>query len=161
MRKTSISAWARRAGALLALTGVQAVWGCSTKDAAPRAIRAHTRIMQGVAHADPAGKAERYCSYCHGANLAGGAGFEPSCYQCHGKNWLDDTFAAAVPPATHAIVNGGRYHHMSGQFSPTSSCVACHGADLGGDAGSGLTIPGCNLCHEQLWLTRTPPPGES
>ena len=146
----------------LALLGggvaVYLAMSCSTEHDKPRDIRAHTRVIKGISHAEPGAKAERYCSYCHGTALQGGVHGEPSCYKCHGKNWKDDSFEAASPPLDHTVVNQ-QFHHLPGLFTPESSCVSCHGADLMGDVSSGATQPGCTLCHSKLWQERTPPPG--
>ncbi len=127
---------------------------CSTEPAKPREIRAHTRGINGVSHAEPAAKAERYCSRCHGAALQGGTAGEPSCYTCHGKTWLDSS-AEFAGPADHTVDNEG-YRHLPGLFTPAESCTACHGADLEGNTASGLTQPGCTLCHAKLWEERLP-----
>lgn len=140
---------------------------CSREDAEPRQIRGHTRILGGVAHAEPARNAERYCSHCHGAALAGGAaltdeGAEPSCYQCHGKNWTQDAAYAAVSgaPGDHDLAKSlpaaagrlGAYMHKSTLFTPDGDCNACHGAANEGSGG----YPGCELCHTKLWTERAP-----
>jgi hypothetical protein len=128
---------------------------CARGGADPRSIRAHTHLVDGISHANPLDKAERYCSYCHGAALQGGEHYEPSCYQCHGKNWLQSEASAAVStaPADHSLVEGGRYKHKPTLFTPVGDCDACHGAQLEGTAG----YPACTLCHTQLWLERTAP----
>lgn len=123
---------------------------CSREAAEPRAIRAHTAVKMGVPHAEPTGKAERYCATCHGADLRGGPAAEPSCYTCHGKTWPDGDGTQSPAPADHTAINKD-YHHMPGLFSPEASCVSCHGASLEGDLTGGLTVPGCNLCHAKLW----------
>ena len=152
-------------GRLTALALLALTVACSTKPGPARSIRAHTTIHADIAHAEPAIKAEHYCVNCHGKNLMGGANFEPSCYQCHGKNWLDSAFSDAVAPPDHTIVNQTQpdfpFHHKPGQFTPMENCTSCHGADLSGSTVNGATIPGCNLCHDSLWLTRTPPPGQA
>lgn len=140
---------------------------CSREEPTPRQIRGHTRILGGVAHAEPARNAERYCSHCHGEALAGGAGLtdegaEPSCYQCHGKTWTQDAAYAAVStaPLDHdqpksLPVEAGRhgtYAHKGTLFTPDGDCDACHGLALEGNVG----YPGCELCHTKLWTERAP-----
>ncbi len=139
-------------GVLLALAA--ALSACSKEPAEPREIRAHTRVIKGVSHAEPAAKAERYCSHCHGTALQGGTAGEPSCYTCHGKTWLDAS-AEVIAPADHTVANQG-FHHLPGLFTPSESCVACHGSSLEGRVDAGLTFPGCNLCHGPLWEERLP-----
>jgi hypothetical protein len=140
--------------ALLAF-GLYLFNGCSTDEAEPRSIRAHALIKQGVPHAEPAMKAERYCVQCHGAGLAGGPKLEPSCYSCHGKNWEGHASDANAAPADHTVDNQGFRHHPS-LFSPVGTCEGCHGQQLEGVTASGLTSPGCELCHTKLWEERTP-----
>lgn len=127
-----------------------ALCACSRETAAPRSIRAHTRIISGVAHANPTDKAERYCSYCHGAGLSGGTHFEPSCYQCHGKNWTQDAERAGetAAPADHSVLKGSRFYHKQTLLTPDGDCTACHGATLEGTA----SYPSCELCHTKLWV---------
>jgi hypothetical protein len=127
---------------------------CSTEPAEPRQIPSHTLVNKGVSHAEPAVKAERYCARCHGTGLQGGVAGEPSCYSCHGKNWLDES-TAYEGPADHTIQNLG-YYHKPGLFEPAAHCAECHGAELAGDLSNGLTRPGCTLCHTKLWEERLP-----
>lgn len=151
------------AGALL-LGALTAPWvlffavfqSCSREEAAPREIRAHTRLIKGIAHAEPADYAERYCSYCHGAALTGGKSFEPSCYQCHGKTWSQAPERATVSaaPVDHELVEGGVYRHKQTLFTPQGDCSACHGADLEGST----YYPSCLLCHTKLWEERAAAP---
>src|SRR5688572_3927248 len=87
-------------------------WGCSSQSAKTREIRAHTRMIGGVAHAEPALRAERYCSHCHGQGLAGGEKTGvPSCFTCHGKNWIDGKVGDSTAPVDHTVVNGIYAHH--------------------------------------------------
>jgi hypothetical protein len=127
--------------------------GCQRGEAPVRDLRAHTFVVQGVAHAQPAVKGARYCSHCHGATLAGGAAGQPSCYQCHGKNWLDTPEDPPGAPADHTVLNETFRHHPD-LLTPGATCTACHGASLEGVANDGLTYPGCELCHERLWESR-------
>jgi hypothetical protein len=142
------------AGVLLALAllGLAVTSSCSSEDAEPREIRAHTRVIEGVPHAEPAQRAERYCSHCHGVNLMGAQkGLEPSCYTCHGKNWLDDDPDKNWAPADHTLVNGERFYHHPDLMSPAMACNDCHGPSFEGQVTSVLMRPGCELCHERLW----------
>ena len=124
---------------------------CSREAAGPRNIRAHTVSRGGVAHAEPAAKVERYCALCHGMGLKGGTGLEPSCFTCHGKTWGDQAFEPPSAPADHSVMNQN-FHHLPGLKTPDVGCTACHGgAALAGDITSGLTVPGCDLCHGRLW----------
>jgi hypothetical protein len=45
----------------------------------------HTINREGHWHAG--GSATSVCVLCHGADLRGGLNSEPSCYQCHGREW--------------------------------------------------------------------------
>lgn len=128
--------------------------GCRD-EAETRQIRAHTTVHKGVAHAEPALAAERYCAACHGQGLQGGPAGEPSCYQCHGKTWLDEAPSQSAAPVDHTVINK-EYRHHPDQFLPGATCSACHGADLQGDVTGGLTQPGCELCHTRLWEERSP-----
>lgn len=149
-------------GAFAALGIAGAASGCGFHHQPAREIVAHTRVVQGISHADPAIRAGHYCTYCHGAALGGGVHQEPSCYQCHGQTWLDVPGAASQAPADHTVVQAG-FPHRPGSFQPSPNCTDCHGADLSGQTSSntaiGRTIPGCELCHTKLWEERSPPPG--
>lgn len=139
----------------LAALAFASLLGCH-EEAEPRAIRAHETLRGGVAHAEPSLGAERYCSSCHGVGLQGGIAAEPSCYQCHGKTWLDDGNVSRAP-ADHAVINK-EFRHQAGLFTPEASCGACHGGEaLEGETSGGLSVPGCQLCHTKLWEERTPP----
>jgi hypothetical protein len=136
-------------GALGAL-GFTAFQSCGRSEPVPRQIRAHTRIIHGISHAEPADEAERYCSACHGKALAGGTLLEPSCYQCHGRNWTQAAAALAQvspAPADHTRLEGGRFRHKEALFAPEGDCTACHGEQLQGSA----SHPSCFLCHARLW----------
>jgi len=143
------------------LSGMQAA--CSSKAAPPRAtqlttLRLHTRVIQNIAHADPAAAATRYCAYCHGASLQGGAHFEPSCFTCHGVHWQDPSSDQTRAPSDHNLDHKG-YMHKPGLFSPSQNCSQCHGAELLGSTEAGAGAPACQLCHTALWLERTPAAG--
>lgn len=122
--------------------------GCTTEDSEIRAIRAHDSDYGGVAHAQPAFKAERHCQRCHGVGLKGGEDFIPSCFSCHGRNWLDEEPELSLAPATHTILQE-KWRHHPGLLNPTAECVACHGDLLQGTGENGS--PGCLLCHDTLW----------
>ncbi|MCX6110530.1 MAG: hypothetical protein NTZ90_13110 [Proteobacteria bacterium] len=141
--------------------GMQAA--CSRKEAPPRTaqlstLRLHTRVIQKISHADPAAAATRYCAYCHGVALQGGAHFEPSCFTCHGIHWQEQSGDLTRAPSDHTIDHKG-YMHKPGLFSPNTNCNLCHGADLNGAVVAGSGAPACQLCHTALWLERTPPAG--
>ncbi len=136
---------------------------CSRETPAPRSIRAHTVDHGGVMHAFPESEALRYCSGCHGKNLVGGLGLEPSCYSCHGARWRDADGSRA--PADHDTAKildfttysqvrgkayGISYNHHPLLKTPDDNCTSCHGTDLTGNR-EGLTIPSCLLCHEKRW----------
>lgn len=72
---------------LAALLGL----GCGDDDGvAPEdAPEGHTVVEDGVAHAPGLEDPEANCTACHGADLRGGAGGQPSCYTCHGAVWLE------------------------------------------------------------------------
>jgi hypothetical protein len=140
-----------------------AVQSCSRDEAATRDIAGHATLKQGIPHAEPLQRPERYCSLCHGTGLGGGAAGEPSCYQCHGQNWTGGLVPGDVnaAPASHTVANtlGGRsYFHAPEQFTPAGTCgtASCHGTALTGYVDTISSNPGCDLCHDRLWETRTP-----
>jgi len=124
------------------------VSACSLDQPKPRQIRAHTDLIDGVAHAFPALKGPRYCQECHGASLAGGSAGQPSCWQCHGENWTAISPDTSLAPADHTVLMGGYRHHPNYQ-SPNGTCETCHGANLAGDGRNGH--PSCYLCHGAVW----------
>ena len=130
--------------------GVALFVACSTENPDVRQIQGHVTNYDGVAHANAAFAGARHCISCHGATLAGGTNGEPSCYACHGKNWLNDEGAASVAPVDHTVDLEGFRHHPN-LNSPAGTCDGCHGSDLHGDISSGLTRPGCQVCHGVLW----------
>ncbi len=80
--------------------------------------------------------------YCHGPQLSGVAGSGPSCTSCH----MGGT--TSIHPAAwlgDACSNHGNYAITNGTVG--CSNAACHGADLGGVAGSG---PSCTKCHTTI-----------
>ena len=90
-------------------------------------------------------RANRYCSYCHGLNLDGGSQGEPSCFQCHGRRWVDRDPELVLAPADHTELRGGRYYHQVGLQTPVGTCDNCHGSDLTGNGTD--DTPSCYLCH--------------
>ena len=48
----------------------------------------HTIINDGVAHAPGLNDPTQNCTTCHGADLRGGPSGQPSCFSCHGQQWL-------------------------------------------------------------------------
>ena len=149
--------WTRPIGTGVGLLLIIAALGaCRSEQAEPREIRGHLNFFQGIAHGVPAMAAERYCRRCHGSDLQGGEAGEPSCYTCHGQNWLTVDAGVSLIPGDHSVINDGVHHHPD-LFSPEQACVSCHGADLQGDTTLGSTRPGCELCHEQLWKSRAAP----
>jgi hypothetical protein len=122
------------------------MWACRDESQPPRAISGHSVSYQGISHGAPALRGERYCHLCHGTSLAGGDQFIPSCYTCHGKNWMDKDPEVDYAPASH-MVNISGFFHKSGHANPERECVECHGAQLEGTGDS----PSCLLCHGNLW----------
>lgn len=122
---------------------------CSLEPKAPRTIRGHDVVHEGIVHGSPAISAERYCIKCHGTTLLGGSAGEPSCYRCHGRRWAhhDGEFNSA--PEDHTVQMGGIWFHHPNLTEASTSCVSCHGSDLKGTGETGA--PGCYLCHDQLW----------
>jgi hypothetical protein len=47
----------------------------------------HTISQDGVPHMPGLMDPTQNCVACHGADLMGGDGGEPSCFSCHGKKW--------------------------------------------------------------------------
>ena len=123
-------------------------------------VRGHTAVFAGVGHGVPAQRAGRYCTTCHGAQLAGGQNtLTPSCYTCHGQLWESD--GSSRQPSNHSASLGsqgsmGPFHHHPAYEDPLANCTGCHGSDLNGQYSSaqgthGLARPGCYLCHGDLW----------
>jgi len=122
--------------------------GCSLEERKSAKLRGHTVNYSGVEHGFAAAKGARFCQDCHGAELSGGSNGEPSCYQCHGLNWLDRDPGESQAPEDHTAVNG-RYHHHTALDSPVGTCTNCHGAELAGGEEHGA--PSCYLCHGKEW----------
>ncbi len=121
---------------------------CSLQDPKPREIRGHEDVRGGVSHALAASHAERYCQYCHGVKLVGGANGEPSCYACHGRNWIASEPEQLFAPQDHTLEKNG-YWHQSEITQIESICINCHGADFKGDLNR--STPSCLVCHEKNW----------
>lgn len=111
-------------------------------------IAGHGILKDGVEHGGGLHHGERYCSFCHGVALAGGSQFEPSCYACHGKNWLDESPGQSLAPANHSLTIEG-WRHDPAFSEPEANCSECHGLDLQGH--EPLHTPSCLLCHQALW----------
>lgn len=61
---------------------------CGDEATAPRnAPPGHTVNEDGIGHYPGLTDPEQNCTTCHGADLRGGTGGQPSCYSCHGKTW--------------------------------------------------------------------------
>ena len=102
----------------------------------------HTVSLGGVPHKPNYCRPYQNCAGCHGANLRGGAGGQPSCLQCHTqKNWQN------CGPTRHNVSLSGRMHAMNNR-SPLSDCSPCHGADLHGGPNH---EPSCYQCHGEVW----------
>lgn len=122
---------------------------CSLEEKGLRQIRAHVAARQGVAHAVPMHKAERYCKNCHGQNLSGGTQGEPSCYTCHGRLWLAYDPEISFAPSDHTLIKGAGFRHHPGIDQVRAVCTSCHGLNLLGEGEDGT--PSCLLCHDKVW----------
>jgi hypothetical protein len=123
-------------------------YGCSLEERKSSGVRGHTENYQSVYHGFAPEKGARFCQDCHGQTLMGGSQGEPSCFKCHGLNWLDLDPAKSQAPDDHTATKGLFNHHPSLK-SPTGTCTNCHGADLKGD--KNLLTPSCYLCHADIW----------
>ena len=123
-------------------------------------VRGHTAVFGGIGHGVSAQRAGRYCTSCHGAQLAGGQDtLTPSCYSCHGQLW--ESNGTARQPASHTASFGsagsmGPFKHHPAYEDPLINCTGCHGSDLNGQYSFAretpeLARPGCYLCHGDLW----------
>jgi len=62
---------------------------CGDSPTAPANLPAdHTVMRGGHFHAPGLNSPQGVCTACHGGDLRGGANGEPSCYSCHGAEWL-------------------------------------------------------------------------
>ncbi len=60
--------------------------GCKTADVVvPPA--GHTVSMSGVMHQPDLLDPLNHCTTCHGSDLRGGTGGQPSCFSCHNQKW--------------------------------------------------------------------------
>ena len=135
---------------LFSLISLLFLVSCSLEEGPLKVISGHTLVYEGIAHGVGAQKAERYCQNCHGPALQGGLLGEPSCFQCHGRNWLSSGADLSFAPADHTVVQDKFSHHPDYQ-SPLGTCAVsgCHGSQLAGDLGAGT--PSCYLCHGAVW----------
>jgi hypothetical protein len=73
---------------LLGSALVLCVFACSDSPTVPQdAPDGHTVVKSGVAHAPGLNNPTVNCVLCHGADLRGGPGGQPSCFTCHGQKW--------------------------------------------------------------------------
>lgn len=81
----------RRARAAATLAGVVAAFAvlasCGDPAAPEDAPDGHVVVVDGVAHASGLQDPLTHCASCHGEDLTGGDGGEPSCFTCHGQKW--------------------------------------------------------------------------
>jgi len=103
---------------------------------------AHDQRLSNVGHAQGYCQPLTNCSACHGSELRGGAGGQPSCFTCHDALWL-----TCGNNPSHNIPLGG-VNHVPGFCQPLTNCTRCHGASL---KGGGHSEPSCTTCHGQLW----------
>ncbi len=102
----------------------------------------HTDNLGGVFHGRGYCRPYQECAACHGTNLQGGAGGEPSCLECHTqKKWMN------CGSTQHNQSQDG-VKHASGFCQPQANCTPCHGADLRGGKNS---EPSCTRCHGEKW----------
>lgn len=61
---------------------------CSSSSTAPANVPDGHTVKKGSAYHAPGLSAPiANCTTCHGADLMGGSGGQPSCFKCHGKKW--------------------------------------------------------------------------
>jgi hypothetical protein len=64
-----------------------AALGCSETTAPGNHPASHTVNKDGHWHMPGLQSPQGTCTTCHGADLRGGTGGQPSCYACHGQKW--------------------------------------------------------------------------
>ena len=133
---------------LPALSGPVSCSDSKSGDPEQSGIRGHTEFKRGIPHGVGFQRAERLCQDCHGLGLTGGQDFIPSCYSCHGKNWLDHDPKLSLAPSGHTSQHG-LFFHDPGYENAETVCSRCHGSDLTGEKIAGT--PSCYLCHDNKW----------
>jgi len=99
----------------------------------------HNALRSDAWHGAKLFEPDTYCSSCHGPDLKGQPPV-PSCFACHQNKW-------SVYPGSHNTQRGGK-GHASNLYNPSAHCTNCHGKDLKGKT----PVPGCRVCHEDLWI---------
>lgn len=100
----------------------------------------HTVNLGGVFHKPNYCLPYQNCSACHGVNLRGGSGGQPSCLSCHTQNnWKN------CGSIQHTTSRDGVLHAIG---TVTTVCVNCHGSDLRGGYNN---EPSCYQCHGKTW----------
>jgi hypothetical protein len=107
----------------------------------------HSVSLNGHAHADGLCRPLDNCTACHGADLKGGKGGQPSCFSCHADLWSRPNCGQGT--TSHTISIKGILHKPE-YCQPLANCAACHGPDLSGGPGG---VPGCTSCHGALWTS--------
>jgi mono/diheme cytochrome c family protein len=85
-----VARFLRTRGGIFLLAGSLMFWvmACSDSSTGPEdAPDGHTVVKGGVAHAPGLNDPIANCASCHGADLRGGSGGQPSCFSCHGQKW--------------------------------------------------------------------------
>lgn len=73
---------------LLAVPGMGLLLACGDDPVRPSSVPpSHTVVHDGVFHAPGDRSPQSNCTECHGGDLRGGDGGEPSCFTCHGAVW--------------------------------------------------------------------------
>jgi hypothetical protein len=100
----------------------------------------HTVNLGGVFHKPNYCLPYQNCPDCHGVNLRGGTGGQPSCLSCHDqKKWQN------CGSIQHTKSRDGILHATG---TVTTVCVNCHGSDLRGGYNN---EPSCYKCHGKTW----------